>query len=92
MQDLGLLAGAAGCVATSVNSSGAVVGQCNYSSGSTHAFIWTSASGIQDLNSLVTNNSWGTITTAAGINSSGQIAATAGSGNPTYAVLLNPVQ
>jgi probable HAF family extracellular repeat protein len=90
MQDLGLLSGFTACVADGVNSSSAVVGQCTPQSGEPHAFVWTPGSGMQDLNNLIVTNGLGTLTAAAAINSSGQIAATAGSGNPTYAVLLNP--
>ena len=90
MRDLGLLSGFTSCVANGVNSSGVVVGQCTASSGEPHAFIWNSTRGMQDLNSLVLSNPYGTITNATGINSTGQIAATAGSGYPSYAVLLNP--
>lgn len=88
LQDLGLLTGFTSCVAHAVNASGVVVGQCTPSSGEPHAFIWTSTGGMQDLNSLIVSNPYGTITNAAGINTSGQIAATAGSGYPSYAVLI----
>jgi probable HAF family extracellular repeat protein len=90
MQDLGLLSGFTSCVAKAVNVSGAVVGQCTPASGVSHGFIWTSESGMQDLNLLVKNTSYGTITTANGINASGQIVCNAGTGNPEYALILNP--
>lgn len=90
LQDLGVLSGFTSCVANGVNSSGVVVGQCTPSSGEPHAFIWSSSAGMQDLNNMVLSNPYGTITNAAAINTSGQIAATAGSGYPSYAVLLNP--
>jgi probable HAF family extracellular repeat protein len=92
MQDLGLLSGFTSCAANGVNASAMVVGQCTPSSGTAHAFLWTSESGMQDLNSLITSNSYGTMTTANGINTSGQIAGTAGSGNPSYALILNPTE
>jgi probable HAF family extracellular repeat protein len=90
LEDLGLLSGFTSCVANGINSSEVVVGQCTPSSGDPHAFVWTSTGGMQDLNGLVVDNPYGTITNADGINSSGQIAATAGNGYPSYAVLLNP--
>jgi probable HAF family extracellular repeat protein len=92
MHDLGLLSGFTFCVAKGVNVSGAVVGECTPARGESHAFIWTSESGMQDLNALIKNTSYGTITTANGINASGQIVGNAGTGNPEYALILNPVE
>jgi probable HAF family extracellular repeat protein len=88
-QDLGLLNGYTSCIAYGVNSSGVVVGQCTGGL-STHAFIWDPENGMQDLNNMVVSNTFGTLSAAAAINSSGQIAATAGLGYPSYAVILNP--
>ena len=53
IQDLGTLPGGADSRARDVNSRGEVVGRASSDSGS-RAFIWTAASGMRDLNTLVT--------------------------------------
>lgn len=75
--DLGVLPGDTSSLSSWVNSVGQVVGCSDTSSGSAfpcqgtntgHAFLWTSASGLQDLGTLP----GGTFSTADGINDSGQ--------------------
>ncbi len=92
MQDLGILSGYTSCIANGVNSSGVVVGQCTPASGTPTAFVWTSENGMENLNELLTGNPYATLISANGINTSGQIAATGGTGNPTYGLVLYPVQ
>jgi probable HAF family extracellular repeat protein len=47
--DLGNLGGTAPNVATSINDRGAVVGASQFTDGTIHPFLWTRATGIQDL-------------------------------------------
>jgi probable HAF family extracellular repeat protein len=95
MADLGTLAGPfPSAKALDINDGGVVVGDDR--SGSWVGFVWESSTGILNLNTLIDTNDplFGqvTVTGAAGINNSGQIAATgvlAGSGE-THALLLTP--
>jgi len=76
MQSLGLLGSYTVYSAYAINNSGEIVGSANCPScGNSHAFVYTASGGLQDLNTLVTNNSAGWIlTSAVSVNSSGQIA------------------
>ena len=85
MADLGTIGNAVGnSVALGINGDGTiVVGQSAIASGSTqHAFIWTSPTGMQDLNTVLSNagvNMTGVeLTVARGISSNGQFIAGAG--------------
>ena len=74
LTDLGALGGPSESVANAINNSGQVVGQSTYISPYYyyHAFLWTSASGMQDLNSLTGSSQWN-LENAYGINDNGQI-------------------
>ena len=90
--DLGTLPGYAyQSVATGINNSGQAVGYSVDSSGMA-AFLWTSSSGMQDLNSLIPTTSGWHLTESTGINDSGEIC---GYGvNPSgqaHTFLLTPV-
>jgi probable HAF family extracellular repeat protein len=95
LTDLGTLAGPfPSATALDINDNGVVVGDDR--SGTWVGFVWESSTSMLDLNTLIDPNDplFGqvTVTGAAGINNSGQIAATgvlAGSGE-THALLLTP--
>ena len=92
MQDLGTLGGAYSA-AYGINDSGGVVGvSMDANNSAQHAFIWTSSSGMQDLNALIPSGTGWTLTAANGINANGDIV---GYGtNPSgvkEAFLLTPV-
>ena len=68
--DLGTLPGSNGSEALGINDLGEVVGW-TYSLG--HAFLWTEATGMQDINVLIPADSGWTIVSATAINNRGQI-------------------
>jgi probable HAF family extracellular repeat protein len=76
-QDLGNLYPGFSALAHDINDSGQVVGEADALSGInifTNAFLWTSASGIQNLNNLVVNLPAGVrLETAMAINKQGEI-------------------
>jgi probable HAF family extracellular repeat protein len=75
MQSLGSLSGSIYSEAFAVNSQGQVVGESTSPLGN-RAFLWTSQSGMIDLNEVVTNLPGDTILTGAfSINDKGQIVA-----------------
>ena len=73
IRNLGTLPGGASSRALGI-SKGQVVGTSETSSGE-HAFLWTDAGGMQDLNSLLTSRSGFVLTQAVSINSQGVILA-----------------
>lgn len=74
MQSLGSLGGAAYTEALGINNSGQVVGTSETSLGA-RAFLWTKASGMQDLNSLIPVTQDVLLAQAVHINNRGQILA-----------------
>jgi probable HAF family extracellular repeat protein len=72
--DIGTLPGGDFSQAFGINDAGDVVGASGSSAGD-RAFLWTRASGIRDLNSLIPPSSF-VLTKAAGINNLGMIVAT----------------
>jgi probable HAF family extracellular repeat protein len=89
--DLGTLGGDFS-IAYSINESGLVVGDSELADGTSHAFIYDGTD-LLDLNTLITENSDFVLTSARGINESGQIAATAffADTQTSRAFLLTPV-
>jgi probable HAF family extracellular repeat protein len=69
-----------------------VVGFADYagSEGAIHAFIWTGARGMEDLNNLIPANSGWTLLEATGINVRGQIVGTGMIQGDEHAFLLTP--
>jgi probable HAF family extracellular repeat protein len=92
IQDLGLLPGGTISVASALNDSDVVVGFADYggSEGAIHAFIWTGARGMEDLNNLIPANSGWTLLEATGINVRGQIVGTGMIQGDEHAFLLTP--
>jgi len=73
IRDLGTLPGGTYSVAFGVNDSDEVVGYGNISNNAPHAFLWTQAAGMRDLNSLIPANSGWVLINANAINRLGQI-------------------
>jgi probable HAF family extracellular repeat protein len=74
-QDLGRLFPNFSALAYDINDSGLVVGEADEPLTGTNAFLWTSATGMQNLNNLVVNLPAGVrLVRAMGINRQGQIA------------------
>lgn len=91
IQDLGTLPGGTYSVAFGINDSSVVVGYGNIWDNAAHAMIWTSAGGMQDLNSLIPANSGWTLINANAINNPGQITGYGTKGGSNHAFLLTPV-
>ncbi len=87
--DLGTLGGATS-KAYGVNDAGQIVGDSTTASSATHGFVYTQATGMVDLNTLIAPSSGWEITEARAINAAGQIAASGTNGGFTYALLLTP--
>ena len=95
--DLGTLPGSDGGAAYGVNAAGQIVGNSTFGNGAdSHAFVYTAATGMQDLNDLIPANSAvtdiGVTGTGNQINDFGQIVGLGlAANNEGHAVLLNPV-
>jgi probable HAF family extracellular repeat protein len=88
--DLGTLGGG-DSYGNGINASGQVVGQRVYGNILIHAFLYTSDSGMVDLNSLIDPLSGWELDTAIAINDAGQITGIGIHGNEYHAFLLTPV-
>jgi probable HAF family extracellular repeat protein len=93
MIDLGTLGGGSSN-GNDVNNAGVVIGTSQFGeSKDTHGFIWTKATGIENLNNLIPSDSGWTITKASGINDKGQIAVLGfKTGVGSRALLLTPIK
>ncbi len=87
--DLGVMAGGTWSSANAINDAGQVVGNGS-TSGSASAFLWSSATGMVDVNSLVLPGSGARVLDATAINENGQIVGRAVFAGGARAALLNP--
>ena len=90
MKSLGRPPGMSGSDAAAINSAGTVVGKTYTTVGAGYAFIWTAATGIQDLNSFLPQGSKWKLQSADGINASGAIVGSGIINGSTHAFLLTP--
>jgi len=91
IQDLGTLLGGTYSVAFGINGNSQIVGYGATANGSTHAFLWTSARGMHDLNKLIPAGSGWVLINANAINDLGQITGYGTKGGRNRAFLLTPV-
>ena len=86
IQDLGTLGGS-NSAARDINASGQVIGSSQIAGdAATHFFLWSSGSGMQDLNTLISP----AITSVVEINDAGQITGTYTTGGQSHAFLYTP--
>src|SRR5262249_7267216 len=96
MQDLGTLPGGSCSEASGINGSGVVVGQSEVAPGPTpctgtfHASVWTASGGVADLNTLIDPTLGRQLTSAVGINDTGQIAGSGIINGQEHAFLMTP--
>jgi probable HAF family extracellular repeat protein len=90
ISDLGTLPGGTYSVAFGINDSLQIVGYGNIGDNAPHAMLWTSTSGMQDLNNLIPTNSGWVLTNANSINDSGQIVGYGTKSGHNHAFLLTP--
>jgi probable HAF family extracellular repeat protein len=91
IQDLGVLPRGTYSVAFGVNDSDVVVGYGNIFTNAPHAFVWTAAEGMKDLNYLIPANTGWVLINANAINNVGQITGYGSIGGHNRAFLLTPV-
>jgi probable HAF family extracellular repeat protein len=91
IEDLGVLPGGSYSIAFGVNDSGVVVGYGNLFDNAPHAMVWTSTSGMQDLNKLIPADSGWVLINANAINNVGQITGYGAKNGHNHAFLLTPV-
>jgi probable HAF family extracellular repeat protein len=91
IKDLGTLPEGTYSVAFGVNRNGQIVGYGNIANNAPHAFLWTSAGGMQDLNDLIPPNSGWVLINANAINDVGQITGYGTRNGQNRAFLLTPV-
>jgi len=90
IQDLGTLSGGTYSVAFGINDSDEVVGYGDISTKADHAFLWTQAAGMRDLNSLIPANSGWVLINANAINRLGQITGYGTFNGHNHGFLLSP--
>jgi probable HAF family extracellular repeat protein len=90
IQDLGTLSGGTYSVAFGINDSDEVVGYGDISNNAAHAFLWTQAAGMRDLNSLIPANSGWVLINANAINRLGQITGYGAFKGYNHGFLLSP--
>ncbi|MBA3483038.1 MAG: HAF repeat-containing protein [Pirellulales bacterium] len=90
LHDLGTLGGT-NSYGNGINANGHVVGDSQLTTGGRHAFLYTSGSGMVDLNTLIDPLSGWELSVANAINDAGQITGWGQVGGEDHAFLLTPV-
>ena len=90
IHDLGVISGGVYSIAFAVNDSEVVVGYGNLSNNAAHAMIWTSSTGMKDLNTLIPANSGWVLINANAINNVGQITGYGIKDGYNHAFVLTP--
>jgi probable HAF family extracellular repeat protein len=90
IQDLGVLSRGTYSIAFSINDSEVVVGYGNIFNNAAHAMIWTSSTGMEDLNALIPADSGWVLVNANAINNAGQITGYGTKNGHNHAFLLTP--
>lgn len=91
MRDLGTLGGGTFSAATGIGGTGLVIGYAfSGAGGPSRGFVWSAATGMVDLNSVLPSRSGWDIQYAAGINARGQIVGTGMINGKAHAFLLTP--
>ena len=90
IHNLGVIPGGNYSIAFAVNDSNVVVGYGNISNNAAHAFIWTAAGGMKDLNSLIWSGSGWVLINANSINNVGQITGYGTKNGHNHAFVLTP--
>jgi len=85
---IGALKGGTSSFADAINDAGQVVGHSTVSGGASHAFLWSSNTGLKDLNKLIGTNSGWVLHAAYGINKNGQIVGYGTKSGANHAFLL----
>ena len=91
--DIGVIGGFGSSRAVGINDNNQVVGSLDNQGKSSHAFLWDQSFGLLDLNSLLApadQKVW-TLTSASGINNSGQIVGQGLFNGQSHGFLLNPI-
>ncbi len=90
IQPIGTLKGGTSSFADMITDTGEVVGHSTVKGGDNHAFLWSSTTGLKDLNDLIPSNSGWVLNAAYSINKSGQIVGYGTIGGANHAFLLMP--
>lgn len=90
IHSIGTLPGGDTSFAGGVNDSNQVVGESTISGGASHAFVWTIAGGMKDLNKLIPQNSGWVLNHASAINNNGQIVGYGTINGENHAYILTP--
>jgi uncharacterized membrane protein len=91
IRDLGVLRGGNFSVAFAVSDSNVVVGYGTIADGSSRATVWTSSTGMRNLNSLIPAGSGWVLINANAINKLGQITGYGVKAGHNHGFLLTPV-
>jgi probable HAF family extracellular repeat protein len=90
IQPIGTFAGGTTSFAGFINDAGEVLGESTISGGDTHAFIWTTTTGLQDLNNLIPPNSGWDLNHASAMNAAGDIVGFGTINGAIHGFLLKP--
>jgi probable HAF family extracellular repeat protein len=89
---IGTLRGGTSSAPGFISDAGEILGDSTVTGGADHAFIWTKAAGMQDLNKMIPKNSGWVLHHASSISNSGQIVGYGTINGVNQAFLLTPKQ